>query len=211
MSDDLITQQFREIYLRYYSRMKKFAREFVLSEAEAENMVQDVFASLWQRREMLPFNVSLTALLFTALRNRCLDFLRRECLRNRARTEIMEELQLTLKLNLSSLEAFEFQDLSVHELEEKIQKAIDSLPERCREIFIKSRIEGFRHSEIAEQLDISVKTVENQMTIAYRRLRMELKDYLPLFIFLSLELGQYDAVPSSSFCDSMAVHIASAL
>ena len=62
--------------------------------------------------------------------------------------------------------------------------AIDKLPERCREIFLKSRIEGMKYREIADELDISMNTVENQMSIALRKLRIELKDYLPLLLFL---------------------------
>lgn len=65
-----------------------------------------------------------------------------------------------------------------------IANAIDKLPERCREIFLKSRIEGMKYREIADELDISMNTVENQMSIALRKLRIELKDYLPLLLFL---------------------------
>ena len=62
--------------------------------------------------------------------------------------------------------------------------AIDKLPERCRQVFLKSRIEGKKNREIADELDLSMSTVENQMTIALRKLRIELKDYLPLLLFL---------------------------
>ena len=62
--------------------------------------------------------------------------------------------------------------------------AIDKLPERCRQVFLKSRIEGKKNREIANELDLSMSTVENQMTIALRKLRIELKDYLPLLLFL---------------------------
>ena len=61
---------------------------------------------------------------------------------------------------------------------------IDSLPEKCREIFIKSKIEGKRQKDIATELNISLKTVENQMAIAYKKIKGELKDYLPLLLFL---------------------------
>ena len=62
--------------------------------------------------------------------------------------------------------------------------AINKLPERCRQVFLKSRIEGKRNREIANELNLTVSTVENQMTIALRKLRVELKDYLPLLLFL---------------------------
>ena len=62
--------------------------------------------------------------------------------------------------------------------------AINKLPERCRQVFLKKRIEGKRNREIANELNLTVSTVENQMTIALRKLRVELKDYLPLLLFL---------------------------
>ncbi|MDD4592438.1 MAG: sigma-70 family RNA polymerase sigma factor, partial [Parabacteroides sp.] len=69
-------------------------------------------------------------------------------------------------------------------IEEVINKAVDSLPEKCREIFIKSKIEGKKQKEIAQELDLSINTIETQMEIAYKKLKIELKDFLPLFIFI---------------------------
>ena len=73
---------------------------------------------------------------------------------------------------------------SEEDIERVLMEAINKLPERCREIFLKSRIEGKKNREIAEELNISASTVENQMTIALKKLRLELKDYLPLLLFL---------------------------
>ena len=74
--------------------------------------------------------------------------------------------------------------LSEQDIERIITEIIDSLPEKCREIFIKSKIEGKKQKDIAAELNISLKTVENQMNIAYKKIKIELKDYLPLLIFL---------------------------
>ena len=87
-------------------------------------------------------------------------------------------------MKLASLELFDQSMLLEQDIERIITEAIDSLPEKCREIFIKSKIEGKKQKEIAEELNISLKTVENQMNIAYKKIRVELKDYLPLLIFL---------------------------
>ncbi|WP_439788066.1 sigma-70 family RNA polymerase sigma factor, partial [Parabacteroides goldsteinii] len=70
------------------------------------------------------------------------------------------------------------------EIEQILMTAINKLPERCRQVFLKSRIEGKKNREIANELNLTVSTVENQMTIALRKLRVELKDYLPLLLFL---------------------------
>ena len=82
------------------------------------------------------------------------------------------------------MEAFNQSVFSEEDVEKLATEIINTLPEKCREIFVKSRIEGKKHAEIAAELNISTKTVENQMTIAYKKLRSSLKDYLPLLLFL---------------------------
>ena len=87
-------------------------------------------------------------------------------------------------MKYESLEAFDEGFFSEDDIETLITKAIDSLPEKCREIFIRSKIEGKRQKEIAEELGVSINTIETQMGIAYKKLKVELKDVLPLLIFL---------------------------
>mgnify|MGYP002538343970 FL=1 len=72
----ILSDNFEEIYISYFSRMKYFALEYLLSEEDAENIVQDVFTELWEKREILTYNVNLVALLFTSIKNRCIDLLR---------------------------------------------------------------------------------------------------------------------------------------
>ena len=74
MQTSLVT--FEDVYVTYFSRMKYFAMEYVLSEEDAENIVQDVFTELWERRDLLVFNINLVAFLFTSIKNKCIDFLR---------------------------------------------------------------------------------------------------------------------------------------
>ena len=74
--------------------------------------------------------------------------------------------------------------LSEDNIKDIIEKALNALPERCREIFILSKLEGRKQKEIAEELNVSVKTIETQMTIAYKKLREELKNHLPLLLFI---------------------------
>ena len=83
-----------------------------------------------------------------------------------------------------SLEHFDLDILEEKSIEQILSKAIDALPEKCREIFIKNKIEGKKQKEIAMELNISVNTVETQMGIAYKKLKTELKNYFPLFLFL---------------------------
>lgn len=179
-----IPYDFEEIYVSYFSRMKYFAQEYVLSEEDAENIVQDVFTELWEKKELLTYNINLIAFLFTSIKNRCIDHLRHKVTIKEAANHMLEEYQITLKVKLASLELFDQSLLSEADIENIISEVINSLPEKCRDIFIKSKIEGKRQKEIALELNISLKTVENQMNIAYKKLREELRDYLPLLIFL---------------------------
>ena len=160
----------------YYSRMYRFAKEYVLFDEDAENIVQDVFLLLWEKREVLDIQVSLVSYLFTLVKNKSLDYLRHKI--------IVDEYKQELGEKLAALELLNYSFTSDEDIEQILMSAINTLPERCRQVFLKSRIEGKKNREIAEELDLSVSTVENQMTIALRKLRVELKDYLPLLLFL---------------------------
>ena len=180
----ILSDHFEEIYVSWFSRMKYFALEYVVSEEDAENIVQDVFTELWEKKEILAYDVNLVALLFTSIKNRCIDLLRHRIVVKEAVNLMQEEYQATLRMKLTSLELFDQSLLSEQDIERIITEVIDSLPEKCREIFIKSKIEGKKQKEIAAELNISLKTVENQMAIAYKKIKGELKYYLPLLLFL---------------------------
>lgn len=175
---------FAQCYIHWYSRLKFFAREYVLSEADAENIVQDVFTELYEKREVLTLPVNTIAYLFTATKNRCINHLRRKMQEQEINRQLQDEFSLTLQMKFDSLEAFDLQFLSEEDIETKLQKALLALPERCREIFMMNKFEGKKQKEIAQILNLSVNTVESQMAIAYKKLRAELKDYLPLLLLL---------------------------
>ena len=151
-----------------------------MANEDAENIVHDVFLTLWERKEEIEISFTLTTYLFTLVKNRCLNFLRHKLIEEEYNSQMKEELGF----KLYALEAFDYSYQSEEELQEIIRRALDTLPERCREIFIKSRIEGLKYKEISDELGISVNTVENQMVTALKKLRVALKDYLPLLLFL---------------------------
>lgn len=175
--------QFEEVYLSFYSRMKRFALQYVIREEDAENIVQDIFFELWEKQLAFTSFVNLNGFLFMMLKNRCIDFLRRKTLEQQAADEIQSEYIRTLKLKFESLEALENKFLNEADIDTIIQNAIDSLPEKCREIFVMNKIEGKKQKVIAQELNISVHTVESQMAIAYKKLKEALKDYTPLLLF----------------------------
>lgn len=174
---------FETFYITWYSRAKYFAREYVLSEAEAENVVQDVFLHLYERWELLDGNMNLIAYFFTAIKNRCIDYLRKQMQEFQTANELQSEFELTIRIKYDSLEIFETDFPNEESLENRLECALQKLPDRCREIFIMNKLEGKKQKQIAEELQITVNTVETQMGIAYKKLREELKDCLPLFLF----------------------------
>lgn len=171
-----LKDHFDAIYVAYYPRMIRFAKEYVLMEEDAENIVQDIFVLLWEKRDVLEIKVSLVPYLFTLLRNKCLDFLRHKT--------VEEDFNKEYAVRQMALEQLNYAFSSDEEIEKLLSDAIRSLPERCREIFIKSRVEGKKYEEIANELNLSVHTIETQMSIALKKLRICLKDYLPLLLFL---------------------------
>lgn len=171
-----LQDNFDQIYVIYFPRMRRFAKEYVLFDEDAENVVQDVFLLLWEKREVLDVKVSLAAYLFSLVKNKCIDYLRHQA--------VAEDYKEEQKAKLYALEQLNYHISSDEDIENILNNAIEKLPKKCREIFIKSRIEGKKYREIASELNLSVNTVENQISIALKKLRIELKDYLPLFIFL---------------------------
>lgn len=168
-------KSFSDIYSIYYVRMLRFSQTYVIAEEDAENIVQDTFLYLWEH---------LDAFLFTLIKNRCLNFLKHQSYIQAKTCSLKADEELEYQLNLYALEQFDEAVSSIPEVENLLSQTMQKLPERCREIFLLSRIEGLKYKEIAERLNISVNTVENQISIALRKLRSELKDYLPLLVFI---------------------------
>jgi len=155
-----------ELFRRYYVDLCRTALRFVNDEQEAEDIVQNLFISLWEKRASQQENLgSVGPYLRRAVRNRSLNYLR-----DQKRIPIDEgDVPETL-----AAKEFADDELTQDELRDRIHTAIDALPERCRLVFVMSKLEDMTHKEIAGALEISPKTVENQMTRAYRFLRASL-------------------------------------
>ena len=178
---------FEQIYIEHYSKMKRFAVTYVLYEEEAENIVQDVFLDLWERRESLLIHLNIVGFLFTSVKNKCIDYIRHEITKQETTHKIHESYCIELQMKFSSLEIFEIDIIEDEELNKRLYQAIDLLPDKCKEIFVKNKIEGKKQKEIAEELNISVNTVEAQMSIAYKKLKLSLKNIINIIIFLLVD------------------------
>lgn len=177
-------EDYSKVYGIYFPKLVRFSQTYVLSRQDAENIVQDIFLYLWEHRELIGSLDNLNAFLFTLVKNRCIDFLRKKTLSEDKKQSLTDLEEKELQLKLYSLQKFDENSFTNTEINTIINKAINTLPDRCREIFILSRLDGLRHKEIAARLNISTNTIEGQITIALNKLRKELKDYIPFFIFI---------------------------
>lgn len=178
------TNDYSKIYEVYCPKLVRFSQTYVLSLQEAENIVQDIFLYLWEHPELIRSMKNRNAFLFTMVKNRCIDYLREQTLHKNQRHSLSELQEKELQLKLYALQQVDENKFSETEIEDIIQNAINSLPNKCREIFVLSRLEGLQYKDIAKQLDISVNTVENQIAIALKKLRVKLKDYISFYIFI---------------------------
>lgn len=172
---NLIT--FEQLFNDYYNYLCYVAIEFVKEKQAAEEIVSDVFFSLWEKRESIQINSSLSAYLIRAVKNRCINYDLHNKAEQRFRRNIAERL-----VQYSSTAEYPIGGLLTKELTVLIKRSIDSLPEQCRQVFLLSRDEELKYEEIAERLNISINTVKTQMKIALSKLRISLKDYLVFII-----------------------------
>ena len=179
-TDSISSTEFGKLFFEFKPRFIALAYRYVRDRETAEDLVSDSFMTFWEMHENLPADTNVPAYILTSVKNRCLNFLRHKLIEEEYNSQMKEELGF----KLYALETFNYSYQSEEELQEVIQRALDTLPERCREVFIKSRIEGLKYKEISDELGISVNTVENQMVTALKKLRVALKDYLPLLLFL---------------------------
>lgn len=164
------------IFKKYYPVLCAYACRF-LSLEESEDIVQDVFFNLWLSRKETRIQKSLGAYLFKSVYNRALNRL--------ANTKQKDKLIKILSKNPS--EIFQNADFyQITELQSVIRKAINELPESYRDAFIKQRFNGMTYREIAEEEGVSTKTIDYRIQQALKELRIKLKDFLPILIFLDI-------------------------
>lgn len=161
------------IFRRYYVSLCGFATRFVQQPEIAEEIVQNIFLKLWEKRGSITIQSSLKSYLFRAVHNGCNNHLTHAKTENKFLTFTRDAIVKQQLLTDPVLDS-----LTYKELDEHITKAIDSLPAECKKIFKMSRFDGLKYAEIADRLGISVKTVETQISRALVRLREDLKDFL---------------------------------
>ena len=169
-------QAFKKLFYQYYRLLISIAMRYVKDMNIARDLAQDVFLKMWEKRDQIHIKQTIKSYLSQAIRNSCLNHIKSR----KTWLEIDESYPL-VDSNSNIVE-----HMAKEELQAKINAAIDTLPPACRTIFMLRRIDGLSLKEIAGHLDISPKTVENQITKARKILARHLQSYLTLVLFLTI-------------------------
>lgn len=174
---------YEELFKQTFPRLLGYCRLFIHDQAQANDLVQDCFVRLWEKRQTIDPRQSVESLLFVMLRNRCLNHLRDQ------KNELIEKKIGVLEENeLQHLYQLDFTGREEKSLEEQlieaIRESVDELPEKRRLVFIKAKIEGKKNKDVAEELGISVKAVEKHLHQAKEQIRQEVLLKFPLLAAL---------------------------
>lgn len=174
---------FDTLFRKYYEALCRFSYAICLSQENAEECVQEMFVHLWEKAPVIKIETSVKAYLYASVRNYTLNAIQKQ------QTELHYINEYTQQQQYEQEE----EKLSNEDISCLIQSGIDVLPDKCREIFILCKQEGLTYDELATYLNISEKTVDNQMGIALRKLREflrpKLQKLLLTLLFISTLLG----------------------
>lgn len=178
---ELNSERFEALFREHYEGLGRYAFSFVKDQTASEDIVQKLFVNIWEKRKELQIH-EIKSYLYRSVYNFSMNEIKR-MKRNQFHSEINDRMEVFSNLDSSVL-------LQEKELESKIELAIQSLPEKCGEVFRLSRFNELSYKEISEKLNISVKTVENHMGKALRILRVELREYLSeIYVIILLMSG----------------------
>ncbi|WP_324372164.1 RNA polymerase sigma-70 factor [Pedobacter sp.] len=170
-------ETFEHLFKAHYKELHAYAGVMLRDADMAEEIVQGMFLKFWEKRELLNIQTSIKAYLYKCVYNDSMNYLKHE----KVKTKYHDFAAYTMNNEHEPASS----RVELTELEIKLQKALNELPEACRTIFQMSRFEELKYREIAEQLGLSIKTVENQMGKALKILRLKLADFVA---FMALAL-----------------------
>lgn len=168
------------IFKKYFPKLKEYACLFVPDSA-AEDIVQDILVYLWENREKLTINTSLEAYLFRSVYQRCISHFRRQQILSKHHGQMVIQIKQEELAYFDPEQNEALRHLFMNDLKKDLDAAIESLPQKCREVFILSFIHELRNKEISEKLQISSNTVESHITNALKTLRERLRKIIPFF------------------------------
>ena len=167
---------YEELFTKYYQLLCSYATKYVKDINISEEIVQELFYTIWKNKKDLKITTSVKSYLFKAVQNNCLLIINKKNVENKYTDFVKHNLKYSLEDTLHTVNYNEVNDI--------INSTLDSLPENCREIFKLSRYEGLKYKDIAQKLSISVKTVEANIGKALKSFRYSLKDYMSVFLII---------------------------
>ena len=168
---------FRELFDTYYTKLLLYAKSYVDNNKEAEDIVQDLFFHLWEKRKDIVIFSSVSAYFFRAVHNRCIQHLRHKKVVKGYEERHLFKIKEAEILYRTSTD-FSFSSVQIKEIQSILDRVYDDLPEKTRQIFRLSRESSKSNKDIADALDMSVKNVEYYISKALRKFRFALRDYL---------------------------------
>ena len=180
--DDLVA--FEKLFKKLYPRLKDFATRLVRDPDIAEDIVQEVFIKVWEKRKQI-IAINIEAFFFSVLRNQCISHIKHiQLIENvKSRVNMLRETEELYRIDFVGDEPY---ILIEKEIVREIQLTISKLPDKCREVFIMSRIDGLKNREIAEKLCINIKNVERHISRALKTFRLRFGETLPIFLLSSI-------------------------
>ena len=173
---------FKVLFNDFYSKLYYFVFEFIPFKDIVENIVQDTLVTLWNKRNQLKDDSNITSYLFTVAKNNALKKLREKKYNQKLFSNAIDVGELDL--NVETLSTVDTSVCAFKDIEQIIQETLASLPPQCRKAFELSRFQEMKNREIAEELNISIKTVEKHISKGIKTFKVALKDYLPLVAYL---------------------------
>jgi len=171
---------FEQVFKSHFKSLHAYACTIMRDPAPAEEIVQNIFVKLWEKKEEISIRENVSGYLYRCVHNESLNYLRHQKVRLAYQSYAMRQ-------HKESEQEAPAEKVVMSELEKRLELALRELPEQCRTIFQLSRFEDLRYREIADKLDLSVKTVENQMGKALKILRLKLVDFLlSVILFITL-------------------------
>lgn len=182
-------EAFKEVFRLLYPRLKGYSKLFVADENEVEDLIQECFITLWEKRETIDIQKRIESFLFVIIRNKCLNFLKNQKLDSENIPP--ENLRIAELQHLYQLDLAEKEEKSLEEmLIQSFQESVDELPAKMKEVFVKCKLEGKKQKDVAEELGISIKMVEKQISKAKKQIREQLlKKYPALVVLIAMLLG----------------------
>lgn len=166
---------FKFLFKKYYARLYGYALRFVGNEEIAEDILQEVFITFWEKRNVLN-SISISSLLFCMVRNACLNYLKHKALVENLSIEYLSDINGEERLFMTDFALSADEQTLYEELKIQIKNVISILPDRAREVFLLSRFKGLKNREIAEKLNISTTAVEKHISNSLKKISTYLKD-----------------------------------